>query len=186
MKKSTIYIMTATLTVAVVIFIYSDYRHQQNTLQEYERNKERLDSISKSQSPSEQQINQWENEKPLLISNYRSSEDQTMQEFDMNNIDVNLKWYRIIHRGAVYLTIKDFRGYGLSNIPFVGSVQGNIQSLFVDGKQFKFKSFFLSHEDLYFRKDVYLRSGYNRIPIKVINNKGKVLETYLEITMGKY
>jgi hypothetical protein len=79
-------------------------------------------------------------------------------------------------QGMVYLTEKQFSG---NSVPFVGYVTGNIKSIYVNKKKINFKK----DEEFFFRQDIELHVGYNRIPIKIINERDEVTSKFIEINM---
>lgn len=80
--------------------------------------------------------------------------------------------------GIVYLQTKDFSG---NSVPFIGYASKAIKSLIVNGKKISFNP----DEEFFFRQEIDLYIGYNRIPIKITNVKNKILNTYLEINMER-
>lgn len=81
--------------------------------------------------------------------------------------------------GFVCLDTKEFSGHSPYSVPFVGRVYGDVAKLYVNNVSASFKT----GEDLYFRRSIHLNTGYNRIPIKIVDKKGHVTESYIPVTM---
>jgi hypothetical protein len=81
--------------------------------------------------------------------------------------------------GIVWLETKKFSGLGIYLIPFVGKALGDIDKILVDNKPISFKL----GEEFFFKQYLRLDWGYNRIPIKIIDKRGKVNETYIPVTI---
>ena len=82
----------------------------------------------------------------------------------------------ITYRGYVCLTEMNFSG---DNVPFVCTVSKNIKALYIDGKRIRFKP----EQEFFFRQEIPLYLGYNRIPVKIINKRREQTESYIEINM---
>ena len=83
------------------------------------------------------------------------------------------------YEGIVCIDIKSFYGWSPFNIPFVGRAYGDIKTIYVDNKKVNFKI----GEEIYFKKKVYLDGGYNRVPVKIIDNSGNLTESFIPITL---
>lgn len=84
------------------------------------------------------------------------------------------------YTGSVTLTTKKFQGWSPFKVPFVGQVYGDVKELYVNGLKRKFKI----GEELYFKQKIYLDTGYNRIPIKIVDKRGNVAVSYIEVTLS--
>ena len=82
----------------------------------------------------------------------------------------------IAYRGYVCLLEMNFSG---GNVPFVCTVSKNVKALYVNGKKIRFKP----DQEFFFRQEIPLFLGYNRIPVKIINKRKEQTEGYIEINM---
>lgn len=83
------------------------------------------------------------------------------------------------YEGTVCIDSKNFYGWSPYNVPFVGRAYGDIKAIYVDNMRVKFEL----GEEIYFKKKVYLDGGYNRVPVKIIDNSGNVTESFIPITI---
>ncbi|HQT23983.1 MAG: hypothetical protein B7X86_14450 [Sphingobacteriales bacterium 17-39-43] len=114
------------------------------------------------------------NSQPTLIL-------ENQYEYLLNHLNNDLQknpMKNLESEGVVFLEWKQFSG---DNIPFICYVSKNIKSFYLDGKKVPFTP----DKEYFFRQNVNLYIGYNRIPVKLINKSGKVLDTYIEINMER-
>jgi hypothetical protein len=83
---------------------------------------------------------------------------------------------RINHEGEVRLQLKEFGGY---SVPFIGTVIGDVEEFFINGKKIDFEVGI----EFFFRQIIFLNTGYNRVPVKIIDKRGNTNNTYFEINM---
>jgi hypothetical protein len=83
------------------------------------------------------------------------------------------------YEGVVCIDSKNFYGWSPYNVPFVGRAYGDIKAIYVDNMKVNFKI----GQEIYFKKKVYLDGGYNRVPVKVIDNSGNITESFIPITI---
>lgn len=81
--------------------------------------------------------------------------------------------------GVVCIDSKNFYGWSPYNVPFVGRAYGDIKAIYVDNMKVNFKI----GQEIYFKKKVYLDGGYNRVPVKIIDNSGNITESFIPITI---
>ena len=82
--------------------------------------------------------------------------------------------------GQVCLETKEFTGndYDGYDVPFKGEIYGDIKTLKISGRTMQIKG-----TDFYQRVHLQLKTGYNQIPITVIDNMGNKTESYMEVTL---
>lgn len=82
--------------------------------------------------------------------------------------------------GQVCLETKEFTGndYDGYYVPFKGEIYGDIKTLKISGRTMQIKG-----SDFYQRVHLNLKTGYNQIPITVIDNVGNKTESYMEVTI---
>jgi hypothetical protein len=85
------------------------------------------------------------------------------------------------YKGSVILDTKDFQGWNPYNIPFVGHVYGDVSELYVNN----IKKEFEIGKEVYFKQRLNLDLGYNRVPIKIIDKRGNITESFIEISMER-
>ncbi|MDC1221108.1 hypothetical protein N8Z47_00405 [Salibacteraceae bacterium] len=82
------------------------------------------------------------------------------------------------YEGVVCLDNKSF--YGLrTSIPFVGRAYGDIDKIYINKTPVRF----VLGEEIYKKVYVQLSMGYNRVPVKIVDNSGNITESYIPITM---
>lgn len=83
------------------------------------------------------------------------------------------------YEGAVCIDNESFYGWSPFNVPFVGRAYGDIKAIYLDNMKVNFKI----GQEIYFKKKVYLDGGYNRVPVKIIDNSGNITESFIPITI---
>jgi hypothetical protein len=83
------------------------------------------------------------------------------------------------YEGVVCIDNESFYGWSPFSVPFVGKAYGDIKAIYVDNMRVNFKI----GQEIYFKKKVYLDGGYNRVPVKIIDNSGNVTESFIPITI---
>lgn len=76
--------------------------------------------------------------------------------------------------GYVCFDTRDFQG---SNIPFEGYTRGGIREITIDGKKIDFDV----NSDLFFRQRLDIYIGYNKFPVKIIDNSGRERKDWIVI-----
>ena len=80
-------------------------------------------------------------------------------------------------KGKVWLDTEYFYGHNPFTIPFVGMALGDISEIYVNNSKINFEI----GESIFFKKKIYLDNGYNRIPVKIIDNNQNVTESYITV-----
>jgi hypothetical protein len=83
--------------------------------------------------------------------------------------------------GSVYLTTKHFEGYSPYRVPFVGTVYGDVDKVYLEGIPINFNT----GEEFYFKRSLNLDFGYNRLELKIIDKRGNVTKGFIPITMER-
>jgi hypothetical protein len=130
---------------------------------------EEVDTIA---IPTKEQIKIWQNRYPIF--NNKSFSTDYLQDI-IHNPDGSIKmdYQEEKSRGSVKLKVRQFIG---NSVPFTGKVFGDIKSLIVNGK-------IITVDDsinLFFRLNIDIQLGYNRIPVILINNQGKKLKAFIQ------
>jgi hypothetical protein len=83
------------------------------------------------------------------------------------------------YEGVVCLRVEKFFGYNPYTVPFVGSVNGDVKEVYLNGSRLSFNK----GEDLYFKRVLHLDNGYNRVSIRIIDKNGNSSTDYMEINL---
>ncbi len=85
------------------------------------------------------------------------------------------------YEAKICINFKDFSGHSPYNIPFVLTSYGSVSEIYVAGELVnEYKG---EWGEIFFRRNIPLEGGYNRIPVKVISKSGKIRESYIEVNI---
>lgn len=168
----------------------------------YDEYKTKLKADLAKDTPTVAQIKEWEQQYPFFNGKTKSDKNEPLDlnelvnEIKSSDNSLSARAEQLNHeetvddiygyhrkeifarkkfaRGEVTLEIPHFVG---NSVPFTGKVIGNIKALYVNGQKIKIDE---NPDDLFFRLNIDVKVGYNRIPVKAINKTGKALNTYME------
>ena len=96
----------------------------------------------------------------------------------INKLDTNYQLYdNKLYSGIVVLRNENWER--TSAIPFVVIVSGKVKELFIDNKKQRIEG----PDEYFFRVNLNLEGGYNRIAIKAVDNKDFVTKGYVELSV---
>lgn len=96
----------------------------------------------------------------------------------INKLDTNYQLYdNKLYSGIVVLRNEHWER--TSAIPFVVIVSGKVKELFIDNKKQKIEG----PDEYFFRVNLNLEGGYNRIAVKAVTNNDFVTKGYVELSV---
>ncbi|MBK7095061.1 MAG: hypothetical protein IPH57_08450 [Saprospiraceae bacterium] len=116
-------------------------------------------------------ISEFENERyGTFYGNYRAKLGaQEGEDFS--------KW----NEGTAYIYNESFYGYYQPySVPFVCTINGDIQYVYINNKKINFKR----RKEFLVRMPLYLSQGYNRIEVKLIDKAGNTTNSFIPITIA--
>lgn len=149
------------------------------------KNKSKSKQTKKSQTSDSVATASYVKELPIKVDSsfmntilikQASYESEAYRTF--NKLDTNYQLYENkLYNGIVVLRNEHWER--TSAIPFVVIVSGKVKELFIDNKKQKIEG----PDEYFFRVNLNLEGGYNRIAVKAVSNNDFVTKGYVELNV---